>query len=336
MPMLDIFNSKAFSMASLTTAINKLPYVPGRLGQKGIFKHVGVTTTIVAIEYSKGKITLIPSKTRGSGSTTKGVSAHRDLIPFVIPHLPYDDEVLADSVQGVRAFGEESALETVTGRVNEKMAHLRQSHEITHEYHRIGALQGHIKDADGSTTIHNLFTAFNISETTVDFNLDSTSTDVKAVITGVRRTIEDKLGGVPFTGIACECGNAFWDAFINHDAVKAAFDRWQDGAFLRSDQRVGDKDFEFCDVMWHNYRGSVGDVAFINTDHARFYPVGVPELFVHYSAPADFIETVNTVGKPVYVKQERMKFDKGVELHSQSNPAMICTRPEVLIKGTRT
>ena len=31
MPALDIFSSSAFSMVALTDAINKMPYVPGRL-----------------------------------------------------------------------------------------------------------------------------------------------------------------------------------------------------------------------------------------------------------------------------------------------------------------
>ena len=42
MPALDIFSSSAFSMVSLTDAINKMPYVPGRIGQLGLFREQGV------------------------------------------------------------------------------------------------------------------------------------------------------------------------------------------------------------------------------------------------------------------------------------------------------
>ena len=48
------------------------------------------------------------------------------------------------------------------------------------------------------------------------------------------------------------------------------------------------------------------------------------------------METVNTVGKAVYAKQRVMDFDVGVELHTQSNPFIICTRPATLIKLTQT
>ena len=36
MPALDIFSGSAFSMVALTDAINKMPYVPGRIGQLGL------------------------------------------------------------------------------------------------------------------------------------------------------------------------------------------------------------------------------------------------------------------------------------------------------------
>ncbi len=51
-------------------------------------------------------------------------------------------------------------------------------------------------------------------------------------------------------------------------------------------------------------------------------------------APADFTETVNTIGKEVYAKQEPRKFNRGIDLHTQSNPLPICYRPGELVKGT--
>ena len=45
--MLDIFNNNAFGVVSLTDAINKPLFAPGRLGQMGLFSERGVTTTTV-------------------------------------------------------------------------------------------------------------------------------------------------------------------------------------------------------------------------------------------------------------------------------------------------
>jgi len=60
----------------------------------------------------------------------------------------------------------------------------------------------------------------------------------------------------------------------------------------------------------------------------------VPNLFLTYYAPANYVETVNTIGLPVYAKQASMKFDKGIELETQSNPLNLCLRPTCLIRGT--
>ena len=51
-------------------------------------------------------------------------------------------------------------------------------------------------------------------------------------------------------------------------------------------------------------------------------------------APADFNETANTLGQALYAKQEPRKFDRGTDLHTQSNPLPMCHRPGVLIKLT--
>ena len=50
MAHLDIFKDDAFSMQSLTKAINEQPYVPGRIGALGLFSEEGVNTTSVSVE----------------------------------------------------------------------------------------------------------------------------------------------------------------------------------------------------------------------------------------------------------------------------------------------
>ena len=59
------------------------------------------------------------------------------------------------------------------------------------------------------------------------------------------------------------------------------------------------------------------------------------DLFRTYFAPADFNETANTLGLPLYAKQAPRKFERGTDLHVQSNPLPLCLRPEILVKGTK-
>jgi hypothetical protein len=100
---------------------------------------------------------------------------------------------------------------------------------------------------------------------------------------------------------------------------------------LRNDPRSG---FYFGGVYWEEYRGSVGGVDFIASGEAYLVPEGVPDMFVTHYAPADYMETVNTIGLPYYAKQEMMRLNKGVEIEAQSNPLCLNTRPRAVIKLT--
>jgi len=103
--MLDVFNQDAFSAISLTAAINKVDYVPGRAGEvafAGVGK--GVTTTTVAIEEKSDTLALIPSAPRGAPANTVGTTK-RTMRHLAIPHFPENREVTADEVQNIRATG---------------------------------------------------------------------------------------------------------------------------------------------------------------------------------------------------------------------------------------
>jgi hypothetical protein len=94
--------------------------------------------------------------------------------------------------------------------------------------------------------------------------------------------------------------------------------------------------FPFGGILWTNYRGYVGATPMVETDMAYLYPTGVPDLFKTVYAPADYIETVNTMGKPRYVKQYTMPNDKGINLDVQMNALNICTKPLVLMRAIKT
>jgi hypothetical protein len=95
-----------------------------------------------------------------------------------VPHLEREAKIYADEVQGVRAFGSEDANLVVQTLVDDRLADLRAMHEVTLEYHRAGAVQGKILDADGST-IYNLFNEFGLAQQTQDIALSSAGTDVR-------------------------------------------------------------------------------------------------------------------------------------------------------------
>jgi hypothetical protein len=338
MPALDIFLGSAFSMVALTDAINKMPFVPGRIGQLGLFREQGVSTTAVMIEEREGALTLVETTSRGAPAV-QHVPNKRKARSLTVPHVALEDTILADEVQNVRAFGSENQLEGVQAVVNQRLSEMASKMDATLEHLRVGAIKGQILDADGSAVIYDLFTEFGVSQhSEIDFDLDNASPApgaVKKKCHDIRRKIEDELGVVPYDHIHAMCGPDFFDDLITHPEVEKAYERWLDGAFLRQGQARGS--FEYAGILFEEYRGRVGSVDFTDASKAYFFPVGVPGLFRQYNAPADFVETANTIGLPRYAKQAvDQQFARWVMLHVQSNPLPICTRPRVLIRGKRT
>lgn len=338
--MLDIFKTDAFSVTTLTDAINSIPFMPGRAGQVIPWQETGVPTTSIAIEKSgDGVLALVNPSPRGGPGETRG-KLKRTLRQLAIPHYQIDDGVYAEEVQGVREFGQENQVQTVQGLINSRMSeHTQLAMDPTLEYQRIGALSGIILNGDGST-LYNLFTEFGVSAISeIDFNLDGASADgaLRATCDGVKRSIAKVLGGVPFTGIHAFCSDSFWDALIKNAEVRATYLQQQEASQLRNGTAY--TTFNFGGITFENYRGGVGTeeaTAFIPADKCRLFPVGVPGLFRTVYAPADYMETVNTIGLPRYAKQFPMPNDKGVMLELQMNALNYCTRPRVLIKGKIT
>ncbi|WP_196484175.1 major capsid protein, partial [Burkholderia territorii] len=145
-----LFQDEAFSLSSLTAAINDQPHVPGRVGALGLFEEDGITTTTIQIERDGDTLSLVSAGERGSPSAIV-VGSKRSMIPFNTVHLPQRAFVKADEIQNLRAFGSETELEALQTVVNRRLAKLRRQLDATHEFHRIGAIKGAVLDADGKT-----------------------------------------------------------------------------------------------------------------------------------------------------------------------------------------
>lgn len=334
MPDLNVFEGDAFSTISLTKAINTAPD-----GQKvptlidSLFEEEGISTTAVFIERDNDSLSLVPAKDRGApADVTTG--SKRDNIPFQTFHLPTRGKILADEVQNIRAFGSETEMESVEAMVQKHLMKMRNRIDATIRFQRAGAITGKIYDADGTKVLLDLHDRFGITQKTQAMALSTDTTKVLQKVTDAKRKSEDNIGdsGV-ITGWMAICGRGFFDAFTNHPVVEKAFDRFNDGQFLRDDKRMSG--FSFGGVMWQEFYGKVGSIEFVGTDEAYLIPLGVDGLFVTNFAPADYMETVNTNGLPYYASQELLPHNKGVDLEAQSNPLSLCTRPGAIIKLTK-
>jgi hypothetical protein len=127
----------------------------------------------------------------------------------------------------------------------------------------------------------------------------------------ILRHIEDNLSGEYMTGIHALVSPEFVDALTPHTKVKEAYERWQEGAALRNGMTSG---FTFCEITFEEYRGQATDPdgnvrRFIERDKGNYFPIGTANTFTTSFAQADFNETVNTLGQPLYANEELRRFD---------------------------
>lgn len=338
MPINNPFQNPAFGMASLTAAINLLPNRYGRLDELGLFNPKPVRTRTIVVEEKAGVLTLLPSLPPGSPGTV-GVRGKRTLRSFVIPHIPHDDVVLPEEVQGLRAFGTESEFASIAAVLAEHLETMRTKHAATLEYLRMGALKGIVFDADGRELV-NLYDEFKITAQSINFKLNVEATNVLEKCLDLKRMMGKSLAGERMSNIQCLVSPEFFTKLVTHASVQEAYKLWNDGQALRSDMRAG---FPFAGITFEEYAGEASTSdgnggwvtkRFINEGEGHAFPLGTLDTFATYFAPADFNETVNTLGQPLYAKQEPRRFDRGTDLHTQSNPLPICQRPGLLIRLT--
>jgi len=338
MASFDIFNNDAFSLTNLVAAINEvveaeqlpLPIIDS------LFSEEGVRSPVVGIEMRSDSLELIPTSPRGSrGSVVRG--SKRKMTHVETVHLAESAAIHADEVYNVRAFGSETELEAVQTMVTQRQTKMRRQLEVTQSYHRLGAVKGLVMDADGKTPILDMYDLFGVEKQTLAMELSSGSTKVNHKLMDAKRLAEIALGmGLMVNGWVCVAGRGFFDALTRHANVEAAYDRWQEGAFLRADTRA---DFTYAGVEFIDFTASVGGIDFLDADEALLMPRAMGQgTFRSYYAPADYMDTVGTQGLPYYSSLgviERSGSPIGVEVEAQSNPLHINLKPRAVIHLTK-
>jgi hypothetical protein len=333
MAMLDAFTPDQFSLVTLTAQINKKPYIPGFISRRGLFTEKGVSTTVVSLEEKNEVINLVQTQPRNGPRIAKD-RLRRKLRTFQVPHLPEYDYIRADELRDVRAFGSENAAIGVEEVRNDRLEMMAGNLDLTLEYHRVGAIKGLVLDADGSTLI-DLYSEFGVSaQTEINFDLDNASPAsgvVRKNAAIAQRRILAELGGAEPTGFEALCGDTFFDSLVAHPEVRDTY-KYQEGRELRNGYVYGS--VTYGGITWINYRN--GTDTLVNTDKCHIYPLGVPDLFITRFGPANYFETVNTLGLPRYAKAKADDWDKEIEIEAQTNPLNLCTRPRALQQGRRT
>lgn len=317
-----------FTTTTLTGAINKLPVAPTRAGQLGIFEEEGVSTTSIMIENRDGRLFLVPNISR-SDDPTPTKDNKRKRRTFETAHLPASDQLLPSDLQNFKAFGDSDETDYQAQVINNKLEKLKTSLEVTREFQRVGALRGRILDADGSV-MYDLYKEFGVTQKKILVPLGIETTNVRKLLLDAKRHSESKLTGVLVTGFKAFCGSSWFDEFTAHPSVEKAYANYQEAADrLGGDMRKG---FTFGGIEFEEYNAKVSNQEFFPTNVAQVFPIAKGGVYKMFNAPANYNETVNTIGQPYYSKAEERKMGKGWDLEAQSNPLAMCTFPEALVE----
>lgn len=341
----DLFSPDKFNVLTLTTQLNNVPYTPQFLGSFGLFAVQGVATRDIAVASRNGAIKLIPTSEWGA-PPQQADRPKRDMRKASVSHIVKEGTINVGEVQDAIAqamVAGQPQLETIEGLVADTMEGpfgLRQEFELTHEYHRLGAISGLVLDADGTSVLYDWYDFFNIAalaDAEIDFDaLTAEDRLFEVQCNVIKREALRECEDLPSTGARpmVLCGDNFFDKVysnkevanfrINRDTGRGA-DAFVDSLAFGS--------IDYGGMLFVNYRGTKnGDVG-IDTDEARMFLNGVPGLFQMVFGPPDILGKTNMKGVPLFgfMPPERQTSREAV-LEAQSNPLTLCTRPRSLRK----
>lgn len=337
MAHLDIFNDNAFGLVELTAALEEVEYLPNSLGAMAVFTPRSVRTETVSIEKRGQELALVQTSPRGA-PLEQASQARRDIRDFRSVRIAKGDRLNASELSGIRAFGTETEFQQVQTEVLTRAVNLRNDIELTHENMRLGAVQGLLLDADG-TTIYNWFTEWGIVQAAeLSFNF-ATLIDgaLRKRCAEIVRAMQRASKGAwsPATRVHALCGDQFYDAFTSAPEVRATYVGWSAAADLRASVGQPFAAFPFGEIMWENYRGTDdGTKVAIPTNKVKFFPVSAPNAFLRVNSPGEFFDTVNQPGQEFYaltVPDDKRNAFVDIEIYSY--PLYIATRPAMLQRG---
>ncbi|MEL7395414.1 MAG: major capsid protein [Pseudomonadota bacterium] len=342
MSTMDAFAADVFGMMELTGTVNEIDFVPQALATMGIFNGAPKRTTKVFIDRRKKTLSLIANSPRNA-PPEEDRQADRSAVTLETTRLARSQKLYATEMQDVRAFGFENDVENAAAKMAELLGDLRAQQELTHEHHRLGAVQGKLLDADGTTVIYDYFAEFGHTEgAAINFALGTATTNVIGKFKEVERGMKRSAKGAytPQTRIVGLAGDGFFDQVTAHPNIEKFYLQSLQGTRAAENQRPFSAfDIPGTDVTLINYRGTDDNSAVAIADaECKFFPQNAREVFEFAMGPDETFNGVNSPGQLLYAERvfER-EANPGqstwVDIQTRSFPLFICSRPEVLRKA---
>lgn len=324
-----------FEVADYTGEILMIPNQWGILNQSGLFMDEGIETYSVQFEQTTRDGALIVDKVRGERA-----SANKDqtskVFSWAVPHYNLDDYISPSDVRGKRAYGSANQEETLAAVRARKLARIAQNHAWTLEYARFQLLTAGTVYAPNGTVSMNYWTEMSVTRKEIDWDLDTSTTDVISKCEEVIAHIQDNANGENIQGVVAYCSAGFFAALISHANVKAAYTYYASTQEpLR--QRLGGngtlyRQFDYAGIRFIEVRGNYAGSAFIPVKDAVFVPVGT-ESFKTFLSPANKFDLLGTVGERMYAFEYPSERGDKIIIESEANFLNACVKPAMVVRG---
>ena len=348
---LDIFQNDAFSVTSLTRVAGSTPYVPQALGQMRMFEPEPIQTEIVHLYEEDSGYSLIPATERGS-PWVQQVRRGGRIRALETPALRKQDTLRAGELMGIAdtALPETTRLKNAQTEIVKRTSQLKSDLEATKELHRLGALQGKLLDADGTTVIADFFAEYGISQpATINFDFSTIAEGKLAekIMRDIRDpiiyTLRDNGRLTPQTTVSCLCGDEFFYSLVGHVDVR---DRWKAMEAARAIALAQNPLLNFTydeitvgNVKFMRYIGATNGDIEIAANDAIFFPVGAKDVFKVFWAPGETLMDVTQPGRPEYLYVQpdtRTNMPMFVDLFIAAYGLYACIFPKALMRATKT
>lgn len=337
-----------YTATQLTDQIDVIPPLYGLLTELDIFPAEGSRNKIVELRYENHVLRVLPAKERGAPAAPALPRTSKTI--FVeIPHFPEMDLITPEDIQDILIQETDvKRLTTVEEEVSKRLMDIKFNHDITKEWLMANALQGNIVDGNSSNLL-NLYQVFGVNQTTVDFVLGTSGTDINAKCAAVWQAITSNLKGEVMTGIEAIVDPNFFEALITHPNVAQFYLNAEQAIMLamlvrkESAGNMWGREFEFGRIRWREYYGTapvkttptattLTNQPFWASKTGTAYPRGTRKMFRRYNGPAHDLRFVNTKGNEIYISPHIKPHGEGIELKSESNTLPICRRPEAVVQ----
>lgn len=347
---LDIFRSDDFRATTMTELVQDVDFVPYELDAMGIFEPMFLRTSTVTLYEQDGELHRVPTTERGTpeptatrrGRTFRQLSGHR---------IAKRDTVRSHEIQDLLSprLPKAERLLNANELVAERQQDLIDDCNYTEEFHRLGALQGIVYDADGTTVIDDWYEMYGISApapVTFDFTDYDTQDEAPAlrafldaeINTPVLRALKRRRR--PGTNIHALAGDEFWAKISASGSVERQLELQAMAGSMAAANSVNDsrlwQSITLAGITWHHYFGDDDQELQIEPDEAIFFPMGAKDVFKVFYFPGEDFDEANQRAKELYsvVSPDfRPNMNEWVDIYVKKYPLFACLCPQVLMKG---